>query len=65
MAGDPRKCREHAWRCAELAMTARTLELKLMLIELSKNWAQLAEGLERQYGLQDEPWPPRDNGSAK
>jgi hypothetical protein len=51
MPGDPRECRQHAWRCAELAITARTPELKLLLIELSQNWLKMATDLEHMQVL--------------
>jgi len=51
MAGDPRECRRHAVRCADLAHSARTPELKRTLLELSRNWAKLAIELERTYAL--------------
>jgi hypothetical protein len=46
MPGDPKECRGHALRCAELAMKARTPQLKVMFLELSKNWEKLAIQLE-------------------
>jgi hypothetical protein len=56
MPGDPRECRLRAARCAELAQTARSTELKAMLINLSKNWEQMANELERAQALmQDSP----------
>jgi hypothetical protein len=42
MPGDPRECRKHAARCAELAITARTPELRAKFLELSKIWEKLA-----------------------
>jgi hypothetical protein len=53
MPGDPKECRKHAARCAELAMTARSNELKGALLELSKNWENLAISLEAVRGLVD------------
>lgn len=50
MPGDPRECRERALRCAELAVTARTQQLKEAL-ELSKNWEILALQLEEIQAL--------------
>jgi hypothetical protein len=41
MPGNPMECRRHALRCAELAMAARTPQLKTMFLELSKNWKAL------------------------
>jgi hypothetical protein len=37
MPGNSTECRRHALRCAELAMAARTPQLKTMFLELSKN----------------------------
>jgi hypothetical protein len=51
MPGDPRECREHAARCAELAHTAKSPELKMTLINLSQNWMKLASDLERAANL--------------
>jgi hypothetical protein len=51
MPGDPKECRKHAARCAELAMTARSHELKAALLELSKNWENLAISLEAVKGM--------------
>jgi hypothetical protein len=44
--GDPKECWMRAARCAELAMTARTPQLKMRLLELSKTWEKLALELE-------------------
>jgi hypothetical protein len=46
MPGDPKECREHAVRCAELAVEARTPQLRATFLELSKNWEKLATQLE-------------------
>jgi hypothetical protein len=46
MPGDPKECRRHAARCAELAMAAHTLQLRAMFLELSRNWEKLAIQLE-------------------
>jgi hypothetical protein len=54
MPGDPKQCRLHAMRCAELATTAKTQQLKATLLELSKNWVRLAESLEKTHALMDE-----------
>ena len=40
--GDAKDCRKHALRCAELAVAARTPQLKATFRELSKNWERLA-----------------------
>ena len=54
MPGDPKQCRLHAMRCAELAATAKTQQLKATLLELAKNWERLAISLERTHSLMDE-----------
>jgi hypothetical protein len=46
MPGDPKECRKHAARCAELAVAARTPQLKAAFLGLSKNWEKLAIQLE-------------------
>jgi hypothetical protein len=53
-AADARECRQRASRCAELAMTARTMQLKAAFLELSKNWERLAIDLEDSLGRRDE-----------
>jgi len=46
MPGDPKECRRNAARCAELAVAARTPQLRTTFLELSKNWEKLAMQLE-------------------
>jgi len=58
MSGDPRECRKYAWRCAELAHSARAPELKQTLIELSRTWTKLAIEIERAHGILDTEEPP-------
>ena len=58
MPGDPKRCREHSLRCAELAMTAPTPELKLQLIELSKNFLNLSLEMERNIAIMAMDDPP-------
>jgi hypothetical protein len=53
MPGNSKECRKHALRCAELAMKARTEQLKALLLELSKNWEHLALSLEHGLGQLD------------
>jgi hypothetical protein len=67
MAGDPKECRVNAWRCAELAHQAKTQELKMTLIELSKNWLKLAIELERNQALMldDLPVPKKSPKAAR
>ena len=55
--GDPKECRKRAFRCADLAHTARTPELKKLLIQLSQNWLRLSIELERSAALLDEYAP--------
>jgi hypothetical protein len=44
--GDPKECRKHAARCAEMAVAARPPQLKTAFLALSKNWESLAIQLE-------------------
>jgi hypothetical protein len=46
MVGDPKECRKHAARCAEMAVAARSPHLKVSFLALSKNWENLAVQLE-------------------
>jgi hypothetical protein len=43
MPGNPNECRKHAARCAEMAVAARTPQLKATFLELSKNWEKHLE----------------------
>jgi hypothetical protein len=54
MPGDPKECRRHAARCAELAVAARTPQLKAAFLGLSKNWETLAIQLEDTFGILEE-----------
>jgi len=54
MPGDPKQCRLHAMRCAELAAKAKTEKLKATLLDLSQNWVKLAVSLEHTQALLDE-----------
>jgi hypothetical protein len=49
MPGDPKECRRHAARCAEMAVAARSPQLKITFLELSKNWEKLAIQLENAF----------------
>jgi hypothetical protein len=49
MPGDPKECRKHAARCAELAVAARTPQLKATFLGLSKHWEKLAIQLENAF----------------
>jgi hypothetical protein len=51
---DPREYRVNAARCAELAVAARSHQLKVALVELSKNWEKLAISLEGVFSILDE-----------
>ena len=57
MPSNPRECRKHAVRCAELAMKAHSPELAMTLTTLSKNWMKLAADLERTQALMKEHPP--------
>ena len=46
MPGDPRACREHARRCAELAVFAATSEEQEHLLSLESAWIRFAAELE-------------------
>jgi hypothetical protein len=46
MPGDPRVCREHARRCAELAVLAATPEEQEHLLSLESAWIRFAAELE-------------------
>jgi hypothetical protein len=46
MPGDPKGCRRRAARCAELAVAARTPQLKATFLNLSKSGKKLAIQLE-------------------
>jgi len=54
MPGNPKECRLRAMRCAELATTAKTPQLRATLLDLSKNWVRLAESLEKTHALMNE-----------
>jgi hypothetical protein len=63
MPGDPEEYRQHALRCADLAHTARTIELKQTLMNLSRHWVKLAAELEHARALRDKH-PPESRKSA-
>jgi hypothetical protein len=54
MPGNSKEYRMHAARCAELAMAARTPQMKATLLALSKNWEKLAIQLEDGFAKQTE-----------
>jgi hypothetical protein len=51
MSGDQDQCRADGARCEELAVTARTPELKAVFMELAMKWQALAADAERAQGL--------------
>jgi hypothetical protein len=61
MPGDPKECRRNAVRCAELAIAARTLQLRTTFLELSKNWEKLAIQLEDAFAKLTESEAIRSN----
>ena len=46
MPGDPKECREHARRCAELAKVATTQEAREQFLSLQMSWIRLAADLD-------------------
>ena len=46
MPGDPKECREHARRCAELAKVATTPEAREQFLSLQMSWIRLAADLD-------------------
>jgi hypothetical protein len=54
MTRSPKEYRRHAARCAELAMAARTPQLKATFLGLSKNWEKFAIDLETAFGSSTE-----------
>ena len=46
MPGDPKECRQHARRCAELASVATTPEAREQFLSLQMSWIRLAADLE-------------------
>jgi hypothetical protein len=61
MTGNPEECRMNAARCAELAMVARTPQLRVTFLELSKNWNKLATQLEGAFAKLTEGEAIRSN----
>ena len=49
MPFNPKECRQHAARCAEMAVAAHTPQLRGRFLELSKNWEKLAIQLENAF----------------
>ena len=58
MALDPKTCRGHSVRCAEMARTARTPELRQTLSDLARSWAKMALEMEGHLALRDDFSPP-------
>ena len=46
MSGDPKRCRERALKCRNLANEASTPQSKQMFLELSQTWFRLATELD-------------------
>ena len=53
MPGDPKECREHAKRCAELAKVATTPEARDQFLSLQMSWIRLAADLDNAEALID------------
>jgi hypothetical protein len=54
MPADPREYRRNATLRAELAVSARSDQLKAALLQLSKNWEHVAIDLENRVAMVDE-----------
>ena len=53
MPGDPKECRAHARRCAELAKVATTPEARDRFHSLQQSWIRLAADLDSAKALLD------------
>jgi hypothetical protein len=51
MPGDPKQCRQHAERCAELARIASTSEARETFLDLQMKWIRLAMELTQAKAL--------------
>ena len=51
MPGDPKECRQHAERCAELARLASTPEARDQFLSLQRTWIRLASELDQARAL--------------
>ena len=51
MPGDPKKCRQHAERCGELARLASTQEARETFLSLQMTWIRLALELDQAGAL--------------
>ena len=51
MPGDPKECRHHARRCAELAAVATTPEAREQFLSLQLSWIRLAADLDNAQTL--------------
>jgi hypothetical protein len=51
MPGDPKECRQHAERCAELARLASTPEARDQFLSLQMTWIRLASELDQARAL--------------
>jgi hypothetical protein len=54
MPGDPKECRLHAIRCADLAAEAKTAHLRATFPGLSKQWEMFATELEKAHAFIEE-----------
>ena len=52
--GDPKECRENAFRCARLAARAKTTQAKETFSRLAQTWVTLAIEIEQSHALADE-----------
>jgi hypothetical protein len=64
MPGDPKQCREHAKKCADMASKATNPQHKQLLTNLAQSWTKIALELERSLALMDAYPPPRAGDGA-
>jgi hypothetical protein len=64
MPTDPKKCRERALECIELARNAKTPQQKQALTDIAQSWINLASDIERTTELLDGHPPPANDGSV-
>jgi hypothetical protein len=71
MSGDPEECRILASRCAEIAASAKTPQLKAWFSELSVKWEKIAIDLENGFAqfvensdpIREHLWRPLDEAN--
>jgi hypothetical protein len=61
MPGDPKECRRHVARSAEMAVTAHTAQFRATFLALCKSWEKLAVQLEDAFAQLAESEALRSN----